>query len=306
MMANSGALVVALSILTMTAWMPTSAFAAGGGAKGSSSRAMEARLDALERQNHLLEEQNRAIQGQLSSQRTEIDALKQQLQGTAQPVASLQREVPKLKQQVADVQRAQIDLPLEVGFRVGWSESPYAMPGGVFYGAYLNHRLLSPEDGIPGGFVSGELMAGWTQGNHATNSGNLGSIVSGKPASAWLDTVEIQPTVQYHLDPALLGYRSLASVKPYVLAGPAMWINLMSTPIVVKSGQPGSGYRHYDADLQGGGVFGLGTEMSLSMIRLEPIQRILDKTFLGAEWRHNQFGNGQEFEQYTGSVAFGW
>ena len=79
----------------------------------------------------------------------------------------------------------------------------------------------------------------------------------------------------------------------------------MSTPIVVKSG-PGSGYRHYDADVQGGGVFGLGTEMTLGMVHLEPIQRILDKSFVGAEWRYNRFGNGQAFQQYSGSVGFGW
>lgn len=42
------------------------------------------------------------------------------------------------------------------------------------------------------------------------------------------------------------------------------------------------------------------------MIQVEPIQRILDKTFLGAEWRHNQFGNGESYEQYTGSIGFGW
>jgi hypothetical protein len=294
-----------LGILTMTLGLPISAFAAGGSAKVSSSRAMEARLEALERQNQLLEEQNRAIQGQLSAQKSQIDSLKQQIQGTTQPVATLQQKVPALKQQVEAVKLAQIDLPFSVGFRTGWSESPYDMPGGFFYGAYLNHRLLSPEDGIPGGFVSGELMAGLTQGNHVVNSGNLGSIVTGKNASAWLDTVQIQPTVQYHLDPALIGFPQLASVKPYVLAGPAMWINLMSTQLVVKSG-PGSGYRHYDADVQGGGVFGLGTEMTLGMLRLEPVQRILDKTFVGAEWRYNQFGNGQAFQQYTGSVGFGW
>jgi len=284
---------------------PTQASAAGGSAKVSSSRAMEARLEAVERQNQLLEEQNRTIQSQLFSQKSEIDALKQQLQVTTQPVASLQHEVPKLQEQVAAVQEAQIHVPFEIGFRTGWSESPYDMPGGFFYGAYLNHGLLSHEDGIPGGFVTGELMAGWVQGNHATSNGNLLAVLTKSESSAWIDTVEIQPTVQYHLDPALVGLPQLAAVKPYVLAGPGMWINLMSTPIVVKSG-PGSGYRHYDADVQGGGVFGFGTEMTLGMFHLEPIQRILDKTFVGAEWRYNQFGNGEAFQQYTGSVGFGW
>lgn len=305
MWTHLGVRLTAFGILMTALGWSNPASAASGAAKVSSSRAMEARLEALERHNQLLEEQNRVIQSQLSSQKTEIDSLKRQVEVATQPVASLQHEVPKLQGQVAAVQKAQIHVPFEIGFRAGWSESPYDMPGGFFYGAFLNHGLLSHEDGIPGGFVTGELMAGFAQGNHATTNGNLLAVLSHNESSAWIDTVEIQPTVQYHLDPALVGFPQLAAVKPYVLAGPGLWINLMSTPIVVKNG-PGSGYRHYDADVQGGGVFGLGTEMTLGMIHLEPIQRILDKSFVGAEWRYNQFGNGEAFQQYTGSVGFGW
>ena len=241
----------------MAIWIPAAVFAAGGGATVSSSGAMEARLGALERQNQLLEQQNRAIQSQLSAQRSEIDSLKQQLQGTAQPITNLEREVPKLKRQMAAVEHAQIDVPLEVGFRVGWSQSPYGMPGGLFYGLFLNHRLLSAEDGIRGGFVSGELMTAWTQGSSTESTGNLFSILNGIPARTWLDTIEIEPTLQYHLQPGLLGYHSLETLRPYVLAGPGMWITLMSTPIVSPHG-PGSGFRHYDADVQGGAIFGAG------------------------------------------------
>lgn len=294
-------------LVMVAAWMPRQGFADGGGRKVSASaRALERRLEMLEKQNQLLEEQNRAIQGQLSGQKAEIDSLKQQLQFSVQPVASLQQDVPRLKQQVADIERKRADLPLEVGFRTGWSESPYNMPGGFFYGAYLNHRLLTAEDGIPAGFVSGELMAGVVMGNHATTGGNLLSVLNKIPASSWLYTIEIQPTVQYHLDPALLGYESLGAIKPYVLAGPAMWINLLSTPIVVGGNQPATRYRHYDADFQGGGVFGFGTEVSLSALKASAIQPILNKSFLGAEWRYNQFANGEAFQQYTGSVGFGW
>jgi len=71
----------ALSMLMITASVATSGFAAGGSAKVSSSRAMEARLEALERQNQMLEDQNRAIQGRLTSQKGEIDALKQAVAG---------------------------------------------------------------------------------------------------------------------------------------------------------------------------------------------------------------------------------
>ncbi|MGO9453887.1 MAG: hypothetical protein ACLQDV_22970 [Candidatus Binataceae bacterium] len=296
--ARAVALMVAVS-------MPSAALAAGAKPL-TPQQALEMRLDLLEKQNQTLEIQNRTIQSQLSGQAAEIDALKQQLQSTVQPVANLQHEVPQLKQQFAVIEEKQYDLPFEVGFRTGWAESPYDMPGGFFYSAYLNHRLLTPEDGIPGGFVSGELSAGVILGNHASSGGNLYSELGHPPASTWLDTIEIQPTVQYHLEPEVLGYRSLAAVKPYVLAGPGMWINLLSTPIVVTGKQPASGYRHYDADFQGGGVFGFGTEVSLSAVRAPAIQRILDKSSLGAEWRYNQFANGQAFQQYSGSIGFGW
>jgi hypothetical protein len=121
-----------------------------------------------------------------------------------------------------------------------------------------------------------------------------------------LYTLSLQPTVQYHLDPALIGLAQLEAFKPYALAGPAMYINMLSTPVVVKSGNPGANYRHYDADVQGGGVFGTGFELGLSVLKAPEIQGILDKTFIGAEWRYNQYGNGQGYNQYTGSVAFGW
>ncbi|HVN28137.1 MAG TPA: hypothetical protein VMT64_06605, partial [Candidatus Binataceae bacterium] len=220
-------ILIAVGILIAGGWTVELAQAADAGGKKSSS-AMEARLEALERQNRLLEEQNRAIQGQLSNQKSEIDALRQQLQVTAQPVASLQKEVPELREKIADAASEEPDV--QFGFRVGWSESAYGMPGGVSYGVYTQHRLLSPEDGLPGGVLTGELMTGYTQGNHATTSGTLLTVLTRRPAIGWLDTIAIEPTLQYHLEPALLGYRSLEAVRPYFLVGPGVWINLMSSP----------------------------------------------------------------------------
>jgi hypothetical protein len=268
--------------------------------------AMQAQIDLLQKQNEMLQQQNRAIQTQLSQQKSEIDSLRQQMQTTAQPVAQLQHDTAKMKEQFADIEKKQSKLPFEVGFRTGWGESPYDMPGGFFFGAYLNHMLLSEEDGIPGGFVTGELMAGAILGNHADTNANLVGQLAQVSSSTWLDTIEIQPTVQYHLDPAALGHPELAAFKPYVLGGPAMYINLMSTPIVVKSNVPGNSYRHYDADFQAGGVFGMGFELGLTALRVPAIQNILDKSFVGAEWRYNQMGNGEGFNQYSGAVSFGW
>lgn len=271
-----------------------------------SQQELQLRINQLGEQNRTLEIQNRAIQEQLNTQKQEIDTLMHQMQATAQPVATLQQQVPQLQQELSDVAKKQSSVPLEVGFRTGWSESPYGMPGGFYYGAFLNHRLVSHEDGLPGGFLAGEMLVGWTQGNHVKTNANLLSQLVGPPFSTWIYTLSLQPTVQYHLDPALWGMESLAAFKPYALAGPAMYINLLSTPVVVKKGNPGAGYRHYDADVQGGGVWGLGFELALSALKVTSIQRLLDKSFVGAEWRFNEYGNGQGYSQYTGSLSFGW
>jgi uncharacterized protein YoxC len=272
----------------------------------AAQQAMQAQIDLLQKQNEMLAQQNRAIQQQLSHQKSEIDSLRQQMQSTAQPVAQLQQDTAKIKEQFADIEQKQSRLPFEVGFRTGWGESPYDMPGGFFFGAYLNHMLLSEDDGIPGGFVTGELMAGAILGNHANTNANLIGQLAKTSSSTWLDTIEIQPTVQYHLDPAALGHPELAAFKPYLLGGPAMYINLMSTPLVIKSNVPGNSYRHYDADFQAGGVFGMGFELGLNALRVPAIQKILDRSFVGAEWRYNQMGNGEGFNQYSGAVSFGW
>jgi len=301
-------LAIAFAVALMT---PRITVAAGDAPAGPPkvvrvSQQLQQRINQLEQQNRVLEIQNRAIQDQLNSQKQEIDGLVHQMQATAQPVATLQQQIPQLQAELSDAKVKQRSIPLEVGFRTGWSESPYGMPGGFYYAAFLNHRLLSHEDGVPGGFLAGEMLIGWTQGNHATTNANLLSQLGHPAASTWMYTLSLQPTVQYHLEPEFLGMKSLAAFKPYALAGPAMYINLLSTPVVVKNGNAGGGYRHYDADVQGGGVFGLGYELGLSTLKVPSIQRLLDKSFVGAEWRYNQYGNGQGYNQYTGSVSFGW
>jgi hypothetical protein len=99
----------------------------------------------------------------------------------------------------------------------------------------------------------------------------------------------------------------LSFIDPYVLAGPGIWISLMTTPVVVKGSVPGSGYRHQDADLQPGGVFGLGSNLRLGkLFELPAAQGVLDHSSVGAEWRYNYLANGAAFNQYTGSLAFGF
>jgi hypothetical protein len=286
---------VAAIVIVTGLLMPPPARAGSSGKVCASRKLLEARIEALEEQNRILRQQGRAIQNQLSEQKSEIEALKKRPPVAPQSIATLPHELPRFTSELAGIAEDQSDLPFELGFRVGWSETPYKMPGGFFYGAYFNHRLLTNEDGVAGGFVSGELMAGAVLGDKGQSGSNR----------AFLDTLEIQPTVQYHLDPALLGKGWPSAIRPYLLAGPGMWINLLSAPIVAGS-LASAGFRRYNVDFQGGGIFGLGAGVSLSALKAPAVQRILDKSFLGAEWRYNQFGNGQSFQQYAGSIGLGW
>ena len=146
-------------------------------------------------------------------------------------------------------------------------------------------------------------MAGIVLGNHTNTPANLVGQLTGKPSYSYLDTIEIQPTVQYHLDFATLGMRQLAAFKPYALIGPGIWISTLSTPLVVHGSVPGEKYRHSDADVQPGGVYGLGFELALSELNAPPIQKILNRLSVGGEWRYNGLANGEGFQQYTGFVG---
>ena len=260
-----------------------------------------ARMSALEARLDQLESQNGELRHLVRDQQSEIDGLKSQLHTANEQIAPLTKQVSKVEQEQAAAPKPALS-STGVGFRVGWSESPYKMPGGFFYGAYLNHRLLGTEDGLPNGAVTGELMAGAVFGNHAKTAANLAGELGVPAASTWLTTVEIEPTLQYHFD--LHG--PLSVFEPYALAGPGIWIPVMSTPIVAKGDQAGVGFRHSDATVQPGGVFGLGVEVRPGeFLSIPRVQGILDKARLETEWRYNYLANGQQFQQYTGGIGFG-
>ena len=289
------------------------------GSRTSTERILE-RLDTLERENNELRAEVQQQKEELRNftQKTEASYQSQaaQVNQLDQKVTASTQTLPKIESQLDYVQQRQRHLPVQVGFRTGWSESPYDMPGGYFYGAYLSDKLLDEDDGVPGGYLTGELMAGIVLGNNALTTANLLSqiqavVAKPTPFKTYLDTVEIQPTLQYHLDFASVGLDSLKAFKPYALAGPGIWISTLTTPVVVgkfpiKGPVPGFGYRHSDADVQPGGVYGLGFELALSELNAPPIQRILNRISVGAEWRYNELANGEGFQQYTGSLSIGF
>ncbi len=280
-----------VGFMAILAVMPALAAYAESSDNTASTTAILQRLDTLERQN-----------GEL---RAEVTQLRQQVDATSRSSQIAQTNAAGEGSQYSARSGG---TPVQVALSAGWSESPYKMPGGFFYGVNLRDLLLTEEDGIPYGYVSGEMMVGAILGNHAVTKANLTSQlgVTGD-VSTWLATLELQPTVQYHADFARMGLPQLSFVDPYILAGPGIWISMMSTPVVVKGSMAGNGFRHEDADFQPGGVFGFGSALRLGKLFDVPAaQGLLDKSTVGAEWRFNTLANGQGFSQYTGSIAFGF
>ena len=289
--------------------------ASAAGAKAKTAQVTQAQLDTILQRLDTVEQENRSLKQQV----LEL----QQKSAQTPPVAAMTKEdakaaaaqqVAPLEKRVAAVEEAQEDYGYGVGFRTGYSESPYGMPGGFMYGAYLNYRLLTQEDGVPYGDIGGEVMIADVQGNSTMSTGNLASILIPAlgPQKTWLQTLELEPTVQYHLDTRSLGASSpaLTALKPYVLAGPGIYISMMSTPVVngpaFGDKGPGQGFRHTDADLQPGFVAGLGMKYSLSAVQVPAMQKILNRISIGGEWRNTILANGEGFNAYMGEIQFGF
>jgi hypothetical protein len=205
----------------------------------------------------------------------------------------------------ASIEEKQRELPYEIGFRTGYADSPYDLPGGFFYGAYFDDKLLTQEDGVPYGSLSGEVLLGLIQGN--AKKMTLSTALLGQHrARLWVNTLELEPSVKYH-------FEMFEPFEPYLLAGPSIFVPITENAHLIAGQVPLprelQGRRLpqvTDASLEAGAAFGTGFRYSLSQLRIAAIRPILRKTALGAEWRYNYMHNGEQFQQYTGSISFGF
>jgi len=283
--------------------------ASAAGAKAKTAQVTQAQLDTILQRLDTVEQENRSLKQQvleLQQKSAQVPVVSPAVRDEAKAAAA--QQVTPLEKRVAAVEEAQEDYGYGVGFKTGYSESPYGMPGGYMFGAYLNYRLLTQEDGVPYGDIGGEVLIADVQGNSKVTGACLYCMLSSTKASTWLQTLELEPTVQYHMDLHSLGANSpaLTALKPYILAGPGIYISMMSNPVVASSGQPGAGFRHTDADLQPGFQAGLGMKYSLSAVQVPAIQKILNRISIGAEWRNTILANGEGFNAYMGEIQFGF
>lgn len=291
--------VLLLALVAPVSWC-SSAFAGDR----SADYAVLQRLEALEHEDRELRAKVAELEAKQAASTQEMPQIKSTLASVEETQNAL--EAQKLPGQLTYLKQQMDRMPILIGFRTGWGEAPFDLPGGVFYGAYIAHRLLTQEDGIPGGYVSGEMMVGVINGHGTVTAGNAISQLAGGKAKTFLNVVEVQPTVQYHLSPASVGLEALDFIQPYALVGPTLNINLRSSPLVAPGHQAGERFRLEDADFQPGVAAGLGANVSLTKLRVPALQGILDKTWVGLEWRFNHLGNGDSFNQYEGNVGFGF
>jgi len=278
---------------------------------------MSQRLDSLESENLYLRGEVSALKKELDAQTPTVSAMQHHLTETMpkteQQVASIQKDVVANSDKMKSLSDIMARRGLEIGFRTGYSEVPFDLPGGFYWDAHINHRLLTREDGVPFGDLRGEVAIGLIEGNNEHLSV---TTLGGTPlqhnvnTSTSLEMVELQPTLQYTL-------RTLEPLEPYVLAGPQMAIvvaessplnagQLPLPPQLRQKGLPTVGTAH----VFGGAVFGAGINYRLSSVaealHMPKLAPILSNLSFGPEWRYNVLENGENYQSYSGSIQLGF
>jgi hypothetical protein len=282
-------------------------------------RQVEQRLDTVEQENRSLREQVVELKQQVSTTAPTVSAMQQHMTQvmprTEQRVTNIEKSIEASDQQLASLKQ-RTDSPFKgsgLGFRSGWSEVPFDLPGGFYWDMHLGHRLFEERDGIPWGDINGELAIGLIQGNQ--KSITL-TTLAGTPLQHPVNTqdsvslVTIAPTVRYTL-------RRLEPFEPTVFAGPEILINLFEArplnagqlplpPELRKKGIPTIGSGHVFA----GGVFGANLQYRLSDIasalNIPASERFFSKITLGPEWRYHVMENGENFQSYSGEITIGF
>jgi hypothetical protein len=262
---------------------------------------VDSRLDALEEENRGLRAEVKELREKLKSPAIPLQQHTQLLNGTqgpSEPHADSAGGHP--------IERVGAFGRTEIGFRSGWGTSPYDLPGGVYWGVYVDHTLFTQEDGVPYGSLSLEGSLGFLQGEKETVQ--ITTLLRQRQARLSVNTIEVEPAFKYRV-------QSLDSLEPYVLAGPEIFVPLIESPPFA-AGQvplPPELQRHRlpsvtTATVEGGAGFGLGFRFSLAQLapRDAPFSSQLRQAALGAEWRYHYMARGEQFQQYTVSASLAY
>jgi hypothetical protein len=306
---KTGRLLIALSILTALLVPVPGAAAEGVNGTPSATDAsmigrmdkLEARLQEVETEMAQLRRKKQAVQQDLDHQKQEAAALKAQL---AQPAAASNSDRPARRQSSEDTRTDYTTPGTQWGTRVGWQEFPYhQQQGGFFYSFFIDHRLFSQAEGVPGGDLGAEINVG--VGRSGTDQvEDFSDVLLIKRQlnyrqtmlSAWI-------SMKYHLN-----YFAPYGVRPYVAAGPGIWADVIeSAPLFIGQSLPSKTLSRRKlpvdaaAGLYPGGQLGGGFEVSLARTHLPYLERVN----IGFDYRYSSWSSGERISNYSFSLSAG-
>jgi hypothetical protein len=261
---------------------------------------LEAKLLEVETELAQLQREKRTVQQDLDRQKQEAAALKVQL---AKPDAASHsyRPTPTLEE-VEDTPSG-FNLPAwQWGTRVGFQDFPFRQQqGGFFYSFFVDHRLFSQKEGVPFGDLSAEVSVGMARSG-VDRIADFSDVLLEKTQIQYRQTmVSGWIGLKYQLN-----YLAPYGLRPYVIAGPGMWGDVIeSPPFFIGQSLPSKALSNRNlpvvasASIYEGGQGGGGLEFSLARTGLPFIQRVN----LGFDYRFAAWVTGDRFATYSFSLS---
>ena len=255
---------------------------------------LESRMTELEGQVATLKREKSEAQQSLKNQQEANAALKSQL--ARQPDYSSVQPVPA-DPVVARDDRRHRNLISNWGLRLGYQGFPFGQKeGGFFYGLFVDSPLIHREDGMPGGDLDLEVGGGLAFSGNDQVTVHSSVVGANTNVEFRQRMVSIWPGVKYSLD-----FWKQYGFRPYVTAGPGVWVDIIETPPLVGGLQFPTkqlGARKLPA-IAGASLFEGAQGGAGFDFRLPTENPILERMKVGFDYRYSAWTTGQRFNTYS-------
>jgi len=255
---------------------------------------LEGRMTELEGQVATLKREKIEAEQSLKNQPEENAALKSRL--AYRPDYSSVRPVQNDPAAVNDDRRHR-DLISNWGVRAGYQGFPFGQKeGGFFYGLFVDSPLIHNKDGMPGGDLDLEVGGGLAFSGDDQVTVHSSVVGANTNVEFRQRMISIWPGVKYSLD-----FWKNYGIRPYVTAGPGIWVDIIETPPLVGGLQFPTrqlGARKLPA-IAGASVFEGAQGGAGFDFKLPTENPILDRMKVGFDYRYSAWTTGQRFNTYS-------
>ena len=255
---------------------------------------LEGRMTELEGQVATLKREKIETEQSLKNQQEENAALISRL--AHRPDYSSVRPVQNDPAAVNDDRRHR-DLISNWGVRAGYQGFPFGQKeGGFFYGLFVDSPLIHNKDGMPGGDLDLEVGGGLAFSGDDQVTVHSSVVGANTNVEFRQRMISIWPGVKYSLD-----FWKNYGIRPYVTAGPGIWVDIIETPPLVGGLQFPTrqlGARKLPA-IAGASVFEGAQGGAGFDFKLPTENPILDRMKVGFDYRYSAWTTGQRFNTYS-------